>query len=258
MSSKVNDLELSSQVDDTKEQADLEIESEVQVNQDSSSHTPKSRKRRGAEDVSQNLDSRFGTEKEKQYRLAYLKLKKYTKTTTEDLAVRSCAKNGFQGSADFPYILTQTISSSVDKYENYPYKGFPYKRAVKLSFDTDGSAFVETSDDSNVYGMCVDVDEYTETAQVVPITNNVSGYFICADSSIQCGDHLDFNSEGELVKASSNLPTSINIIALSNTYKHDFRTPAEQRDSSFSSSSDFIIYFAKVTIFGNKAIQRKS
>ncbi|ACH94014.1 DUF228 domain-containing protein [Borrelia duttonii] len=217
MSGKVNDVESSSQVDDTKEQADLEIESEVHVNQDSSSHTPKSRKRRGAEDVSQNLDNRFGAEKEKQYRLAYLKLKKYTKTTTEDLAVRSCAKNGFQGSADFPYILTQTISSSVDKYENYPYKGFPYKRAVKLSFDTDRSVFVETSDDSNVYGICVDVDEYTETAQVVPITSGgYQAWLFAKDATIKRGDKIKFNDKGEAEKSSGS-NTIYNAIALEDT-----------------------------------------
>uniref|UniRef100_UPI00135F16B6 DUF228 domain-containing protein n=1 Tax=Borrelia persica TaxID=44448 RepID=UPI00135F16B6 len=94
-------------------------------------------------------------------------------TTTEDLVVKSGVKNGFQGGPDFPYILTQTISSSVDKYENYPYRGFPYGRAVKLSFDTDGSLFVETSGDSQVYGMCVDVDEFTNTACIIPITNNI-------------------------------------------------------------------------------------
>ncbi|WP_215536171.1 DUF228 domain-containing protein, partial [Borreliella bavariensis] len=54
-------------------------------------------------------------------------------------------------------------TSSKDKIENYPAKGYPYKRGVKLSFSADGTTEleVEAGGGEDLYGICVDIDEFT-------------------------------------------------------------------------------------------------
>ncbi|WP_210382541.1 DUF228 domain-containing protein, partial [Borreliella garinii] len=66
------------------------------------------------------------------------------------------------------------LTSSKDKIENYPAKGYPYKRGVKLSFSADGTTEfeVEAGGGEDLYGICTDIDEYTGMATVIPITNN--------------------------------------------------------------------------------------
>ncbi|MCD2322367.1 DUF228 domain-containing protein, partial [Borreliella burgdorferi] len=66
------------------------------------------------------------------------------------------------------------FTSSKDKIENYPAKGYPYKRGVKLSFSADGTTEleVEAGGGDDLYGICTDIDEFTGMATVVPITNN--------------------------------------------------------------------------------------
>ncbi|WP_024654282.1 DUF228 domain-containing protein, partial [Borrelia persica] len=81
--------------------------------------------------------------------------------------------------------------------------GFPYKRAVKLKVSTEkpDDIFVEVSDSQNMYGICIDINEHTNVATVIPITNNFEGYVITQSSSgINMGDKLDFNSNGEVIK----------------------------------------------------------
>ncbi|WP_210362517.1 DUF228 domain-containing protein, partial [Borreliella garinii] len=65
-------------------------------------------------------------------------------------------------------------TSSKDQIENYPTKGYPYKRGVKLSFSVDGTSELEVKagGGEDLYGICTDIDEYTGMATVIPITNN--------------------------------------------------------------------------------------
>ncbi|MCD2386491.1 DUF228 domain-containing protein, partial [Borreliella burgdorferi] len=55
------------------------------------------------------------------------------------------------------------FTSSKDKIENYPAKGYPYKRGVKLSFSADGTTEleVEAGGGDDLYGICTDIDEFT-------------------------------------------------------------------------------------------------
>ncbi|WP_420025586.1 DUF228 domain-containing protein [Borreliella valaisiana] len=113
-------------------------------------------------------------------------------------------------------------TSSKDKMENYPAKGYPYKRGVKLSFSADGTTEleVEAGGGEDLYGICVDIDEFTSIATVIPITNNFEGYLVCKKpgNDINPGDKLNFDQHGELEKVSgSNKP--INAIALSKAHK---------------------------------------
>ncbi|WP_210360907.1 DUF228 domain-containing protein [Borreliella garinii] len=132
-------------------------------------------------------------------------------------------------------------TSSKDKIENYPAKGYPYKRGVKLSFSVDGTSEpeVEAGGGEDLYGICVDIDEYTGVATVIPITNNFTGYltFKKPGSDIKPGDKLYFNQHGELEKTTG-AQKSVNAIALSKVQKL-----TEE------------LYVGLVSVFGNRAVK---
>ncbi|MCD2332814.1 DUF228 domain-containing protein, partial [Borreliella americana] len=119
--------------------------------------------------------------------------------------------------------LGGVCTSSKDKMENYPAKGYPYKRGVKLSFSADGASEleVEAGGEDDLYGICTDIDEYTGMATVIPITNNFTGYLTFkknGQNGVKPGDKLHFNKDGELEKTTGGQKT-INAIALSNVHK---------------------------------------
>ncbi|ACN93624.1 conserved hypothetical protein (plasmid) [Borreliella finlandensis] len=118
--------------------------------------------------------------------------------------------------------LDGVFTSSKDKIENYPVKGYPYKRGVKLSFSADGTTEleVEAGGGDDLYGICTDIDEFTGMATVVPITNNFTGYltFKKNGNGVNPGDKLHFNAQGELEKNGGN-DKSVNTIAFSKVYK---------------------------------------
>ncbi|ACN56097.1 DUF228 domain-containing protein [Borreliella burgdorferi] len=133
-------------------------------------------------------------------------------------------------------------TSSKDKIENYPSKGYPYKRGVKFSFSADGTTEleVEAGGGDDLYGICTDIDEYTGMATVIPITNNFTGYLTFkknGENGVKPGDKLHFNQHGELEKATGN-QHSINAIALSKVHKL---------------TNDLSIVLASV--FGNRALK---
>ncbi|WP_215537803.1 DUF228 domain-containing protein [Borreliella bavariensis] len=114
-------------------------------------------------------------------------------------------------------------TSSKDKIENYPAKGYPYKRGVKLSFSADGATEleVEAGGGEDLYGICIDIDEFSGMATVIPITNNFTGYLTFkknGQNGINPGDKLHFNQHGELEKTTK-AEKSINAIALSKVHK---------------------------------------
>ncbi|WP_330730366.1 DUF228 domain-containing protein [Borrelia turicatae] len=93
-----------------------------------------------------------------------------------------------------------SITSSVDKLENHPIKGYPYKRDVKLFFEDGYKPYVEARGENALYDICIDVDEFTSTATVIPITNKFKGYLDAKDNQIKRKDKLKFNSDGQVEK----------------------------------------------------------
>ncbi|XPC97857.1 DUF228 domain-containing protein (plasmid) [Borreliella japonica] len=132
-------------------------------------------------------------------------------------------------------------TSSKDKIENYPAKGYPYKRGVKFSFSADSTTEleVEAGGGEDLYGVCTDIDEFSGIATVIPITNNFTGYLVFKKpgTDIKPGDKLYFNQHGELEKTSGSDKT-INAIALSKAHKL---------------TEDLFIGLA--SIFGNRALK---
>ncbi|WP_417861769.1 DUF228 domain-containing protein (plasmid) [Borreliella americana] len=131
-------------------------------------------------------------------------------------------------------------TSSKNKIENYPAKGYPYKRGVKLSFgDGTTELEVEAGGGEDLYGICIDIDEFSNVATVIPITNNFTGYltFKKNENGVNPGDKLYFNQHGELEKVTGTQKT-INAIALSKVYKL---------------TEDLFIVLA--SIFGNRALK---
>ncbi|MCD2321122.1 DUF228 domain-containing protein, partial [Borreliella burgdorferi] len=117
-----------------------------------------------------------------------------------------------------------TCSSFADKIEEYlydPANSFPYKRGVKL-VPKENSIYVEVGADTDMYGICVDVCEFSSTAYVLPITNNFEGYLVTRNPSIKMGEILDINNNGVIIKAGGGPPTVINAYALSDSFTINF------------------------------------
>ncbi|AHH11860.1 DUF228 domain-containing protein (plasmid) [Borrelia coriaceae] len=192
------------------------------------------------------------TDEGKSLKDAILKLKKYSKSFNYDERSVFKAKIDFRDKNLTFDAISQSVSSSTDKLEEYPAIGFPYKRAVKLKIETSKSdeVQVEVSDGKNMYGICIDIDEHTNVATVIPITNNFEGYVIASSpSGIEIGNKLDFNSDGEVIKASNDSQVSIKAIALSNVFTLNLTD-----DTSKKEQEDYKLYLIKIAIYGNKAV----
>ncbi|WP_418905239.1 DUF228 domain-containing protein (plasmid) [Borreliella finlandensis] len=140
-----------------------------------------------------------------------------------------------------------TRTSKFYKLENHPFLGYPYKRGVKRVIQEAQEnqihyePHVEAGGGEDLYGICIDIDEFSKTATIVPITNNFEGYLVAKDSSVKAKDKLVFNKDGALEKvngAQQNRAT-INAIALS--------------DAKQISNDACLV---KVAVFGNKAISK--
>ncbi|ACN93219.1 conserved hypothetical protein (plasmid) [Borreliella finlandensis] len=140
-----------------------------------------------------------------------------------------------------------TRSSKFDKLENHPFLGYPYKRGVKRVIQEEKpneihyEPHVEAGGEEDLYGICIDVDEFSKTATIVPITNNFEGYLVAKDSTVKVKDKLVFNKDGALEKVNGAPPNkaTINATALSD---------AKQISND--------VYLVKVAVFGNKAISK--
>ncbi|ATQ15417.1 DUF228 domain-containing protein (plasmid) [Borrelia miyamotoi] len=134
-----------------------------------------------------------------------------------------------------------TATSRKTKLENHPMKGYPYKRGVKrvvnpfVQGQPHFEPHVEAGGGDDLYGICIDVDDFTRTATVVPITEIFEGYLVAKDNSIKKNDKLKFNSDGQLEKANGS--TNINAIAISD---------------SIQLSND--LYMVEAISYGNKAL----
>ncbi|UPA12541.1 DUF228 domain-containing protein [Borrelia venezuelensis] len=138
-----------------------------------------------------------------------------------------------------------TVTSRYDKLENYYFKGYPYKRGVKLVVNQVENnkphyePHVEVGGENDLYGICSDIDEFTGTATVIPITNNFTGYLVAKQSSgIKRKDKVKFDTNGELEKDTSS-NGKINAYALSDAISLDGTTNK--------------ICIVSVAIYGNKS-----
>ncbi|WP_210375865.1 DUF228 domain-containing protein [Borreliella garinii] len=141
-----------------------------------------------------------------------------------------------------------TRTSKFDKLENHPFLGYPYKRGVKRVIQEEKEneihyePYVEAGGGEDLYGICVDIDEFSKTATIVPITNNFEGYLVAKENGVKAKDKLFFNKDGELEKINGSAPqnkATINAIALSDAKKI---------------GND--VFLVKVSVFGNKAVQK--
>lgn len=201
-----------------------------------------------------------GDQQEKAIRNAYLKLKKFSKEIGKESGVALSFKK--RSSPWSIWSATNIMSSIYDRYEQYPYiedEAFPYKRAVKLVYK-NGCVYATLSNDLDIYGVCVDINEYTNMATVVPIGHSFQGYLVCNyNTNLKPGDQLDFSTIGEVTKAvAPNLPTIINMVALSNSFKLDFRNSLERKDAEFSKAVDYSVALVEVLLFGNRFESKKN
>ncbi|ATQ15300.2 DUF228 domain-containing protein (plasmid) [Borrelia miyamotoi] len=137
------------------------------------------------------------------------------------------------------------MSNSVDCIEKYSYKGYQYKKAVRLSVDND-TVYVVTDCDEEMYGICIDICEITRTATVMPITNNFEGYLAASDQSIKIADKLDFDSNGMLIKVENGGKRMINVVALSDAFSIDLASDDSTR------KGQYVMHFVKVSVYGNR------
>uniref|UniRef100_UPI0004640AC2 DUF228 domain-containing protein n=1 Tax=Borrelia hispanica TaxID=40835 RepID=UPI0004640AC2 len=166
------------------------------------------------------------------YTDALIKLKQYTKVFKEDATVFERITSDFRDRMQIVDADSQALSSSVDTIERYAYKEYPYKRAVKLKVE-ENSMYVVPSNDEDMYGVCIDVCENSNTALVIPITCNFCGYLAASDSSIKVSNKLDFDSNGMIIKAESGGKKMINIVALSDVFTIDLAEDDSTRKGQY-------------------------
>ncbi|AEL19167.1 conserved hypothetical protein (plasmid) [Borreliella bissettiae DN127] len=189
-----------------------------------------------------------------------LKFKKYVKSMSSiENKVFSSSSSCFKSKNERVDAYSFACSSYTDKIEEYlydPANSFPYKRGVKL-VPKENSIYVEVGADTDMYGICVDVCEFSCTAYVLPITNNFEGYLITRNPSIKIGEILDINNNGVIIKAGGGPPTAINIYALSDSFTINF-VPENYmaQDQARYPRQEYSINLIKVAIFGNRSLEK--
>ncbi|EEH00318.1 conserved hypothetical protein (plasmid) [Borreliella finlandensis] len=102
-----------------------------------------------------------------------LKFKKYAKSMSLiENKVFSSSNGCFQSKNERADAYSFSCLSFTDKIEKYFHdlkNSFPYKRGVKL-VPKENSLYVEIGADTDLYGICVDVCEFSCIAYVLPIT----------------------------------------------------------------------------------------
>ncbi|AEL19210.1 conserved hypothetical protein (plasmid) [Borreliella bissettiae DN127] len=189
-----------------------------------------------------------------------LKFKKYVKSMSSiENKVFSSSSSCFKSKNERVDAYSFACSSYTDKIEEYlydPANSFPYKRGVKL-VPKENSIYVEVGADTDMYGICVDVCEFSSTAYVLPITNNFEGYLVTRNPSIKIGEILDINNNGVIIKAGGGPPTAINIYALSDSFTINF-VPENYmaQDQARYPRQEYSINLIKVAIFGNRSLEK--
>ncbi|AHH11105.1 DUF228 domain-containing protein (plasmid) [Borrelia coriaceae] len=103
--------------------------------------------------------------------------------------------------------------SIADKLENYQAVDFCYKCGVKLVVDDYMSLRVALGGGSELYGVCVDYDDFSKTATVISRTSSFE-CILMSTASVKLGDKLVFDDKGILTKIKSDA-TYMHAIALS-------------------------------------------
>ncbi|WP_445436363.1 DUF228 domain-containing protein [Candidatus Borreliella tachyglossi] len=119
--------------------------------------------------------------------------------------------NKTYGSNAFTKVDSQT------RIEAIPYKTFCHKMGVKLVKDTDYEKQVEAGGGDDLYGVCINVDEFLRVAQVVRTV--CQGHFVCKDNTIKAGDKLIFNPKGVLEKAEKSKNPYAHATAVKDSFK---------------------------------------
>uniref|UniRef100_UPI003B226BB7 DUF228 domain-containing protein n=1 Tax=Borreliella burgdorferi TaxID=139 RepID=UPI003B226BB7 len=188
-----------------------------------------------------------------------LKFKKYSKSMSSiENKVFSSSSGCFKSKNERVDAYSFACSSYTDKIEEYlydPANSFPYKRGVKL-VPKENSIYVEVGADTDMYGICVDVCEFSCTAYVLPITNNFEGYLVTRNPSIKIGEILDINNNGVIIKAGGGPPTAINIYALSDSFTINFAPEDGNQDQNRYPRQEYSINLIKVAIFGNRGLEK--
>ncbi|WP_418909495.1 DUF228 domain-containing protein (plasmid) [Borreliella sinica] len=181
------------------------------------------------------------TQLAKEYQEKRSKLLKFMKNPQHDTGLLSNSIEFRDKNVQF-FASGGTRTSGVDKLENHPLLGYPYKRGVKRVIQEEKKdeihyePHVKAGGGEDLYGICIDVDEFSQTATIVPITNNFEGYLIAKDATPKAKDKLFFNKDGALEKVSGGNKATVNAIALSDAKKI---------------SND--AYLIKASVFGNRA-----
>ncbi|AEL70214.1 conserved hypothetical protein (plasmid) [Borreliella afzelii PKo] len=190
-----------------------------------------------------------------------LKFKKYAKSMSSiENKVFGSSIGCFKSKNERADVYSFACSSFADKIEEYfydPKNSFPYKRGVKL-VPKETAIYVEVGADTDMYGICVDVCEFSCTAYVLPITNNFEGYLVTRNPSIKAGEILDINNNGVIIKAGGGPPTVINAYALSDSFTINFAPEDENQEQSQDRYPriDYSINLIKVAIFGNRGLEK--
>ncbi|AEL19038.1 conserved hypothetical protein (plasmid) [Borreliella bissettiae DN127] len=181
----------------------------------------------------------------KEYQEKRSKLEKFMKNPQHDASLLSNSNEFRDKNVQF-FASGGTRTSRFDKLENHPFLGYPYKRGVKRVIQeaqdnqNHYEPHVEAGGGEDLYGICIDIDEFSKTATIVPITNNFEGYLVAKDATVKTKDKLVFNKDGALEKVTgAPNKATINATALSD---------AKQISNE--------VYLVKVAVFGNKAMSR--
>ncbi|WP_346313330.1 DUF228 domain-containing protein [Borrelia miyamotoi] len=108
---------------------------------------------------------------------------------------RFCLSNGGVSLIDQINAPGCTVSSCNTRLEKHSFEGYPYKTGVKLVVNpfVEGEPHVEAGGGADLYGICIDIDDFTQTATVMPLTGNTfQGFLLANNSKIKGGDRLFF------------------------------------------------------------------
>lgn len=118
-----------------------------------------------------------------------------------------------------------------------------YKRGIKIAIQEDQihcEPHVKTGNGEHLYEVCINIDEFSKIATIVPITNNSEGCPVAKDPNVKSKDKLIFNKDGALKKTMGvQNKATVNAIALSDECQI---------------SND--VYFVKVAVFENKTTSK--
>ncbi|WP_210753265.1 DUF228 domain-containing protein [Borreliella valaisiana] len=242
---------------------DLNVDNNLQVGLELevSAATPRvKRQARQSENDAQGVDPYLDSVKDLDDIL--LKFKKYAKSMSSiENKVFSSSNGCFNSKNARVDTYSFSCSSFTDKVEEYfydPKKSFPYKRGVKF-VPKENSIHVDVGASTDIYGICVDVCEFSCTAYVLPITNNFEGYLVTRNPNIKAGEILDINNSGVIIKADGESSIAINAYALSDSFTINFELEKGDLDQShiIKPKENYSINLIKVAIFGNRGLEKK-